>query len=62
MGRTIVEAVSGEIRLRQAREGREHSIRFAVGDVDMIIAWIRSAKAELQRAKIVEDAQVVTRP
>jgi hypothetical protein len=57
MGTTVVEAVSGEIRLRQARQGAEHSVCLSVEDVDMIIAWIRSAKAELQRAKIVEDVR-----
>jgi len=48
-----VRAVEGEIRLCQTRQGTEHTVSFTVEDADVIIAWIRSAKAEAERRRPV---------
>jgi len=48
-----VRAVEGEIRLYQTRQGTEHTVSFNVEDADVIIAWIRSAKAEAERRRPV---------
>jgi hypothetical protein len=48
-----VRAVEGEIRLCQTRQGTEHTVSFTVEDADVIIAWIRSAKAEVERRRPV---------
>ena len=50
--RPIVEAVHGEIRLRDVAQSDAHSVSFSVDDVDVIIAWIRSAAAQIRRAKV----------
>jgi hypothetical protein len=51
MSKARVEAASGEIRLRQSRHGEEQCVSFPIEDADTIIAWIRSAKAQLQRLR-----------
>jgi hypothetical protein len=48
-----VRAVEGEIRLCQTRQGTEHTVSFSIEDADVIIAWIRSAKAEVERRRPV---------
>ena len=55
MSRASVQVVDGEIRLRQIRHGTEQVVSFAVEDADVMIAWIRSAKAEAERRPIVSD-------
>ena len=53
MSEATVRAVEGEIRLCQTRQGTEHTVSFTVEDADVIIAWIRSAKAEVERRRPV---------
>ena len=53
MSEATVRAVEGEIRLCQTRQGTEHTVSFTVEDADVIIAWIRSAKAEVERLRPV---------
>jgi hypothetical protein len=39
--------------LRQLRDGHEHHIALALDEVDVVIEWIRSARAEAERRRAI---------
>ncbi|HEX3175557.1 MAG TPA: hypothetical protein VHZ49_02695 [Methylomirabilota bacterium] len=59
--KTTVDAMDGEVRVTQVRDGHTHTVCLPLHEIDAVVAWIRSARAAQERRHVVRDVRRLIR-